>query len=117
MRPTHSALLASDARRHPFGMEPLPRMCEAKRFGSEVKRFGACRVPDSDRWALGDALLEECGPPGAAGAEARLRAAHKELTATGLSYGLSELRKLRDASAAFPPANRLPEISHAAHIE
>jgi hypothetical protein len=59
------------------------------------------------QWALGDALIEECGPPGdngvRTGAYERIENAHKALKQEGLrEYSLDHLRDFRKVAAAFP---------------
>jgi hypothetical protein len=75
-----------------------------------------------EHWNLGDALVEECGPPGANGvnngSEKKLRDASNELKRLNLPHTLIWLRKLRSCAAAFPtPDNRLPAISWTVHLE
>lgn len=74
---------------------------------------------ERDQWALGDALLEECGPPGEDGARngssEKLEAAQAELAANGMPYAFNTLRQYRDISAAFPPATIVAGLSHGVH--
>jgi hypothetical protein len=76
---------------------------------------------ERDQWALGDALLEECGAPGDDGVNngsgAKLQAAQVELAADGFEYEVDTLRKYRDLSATFPAGTRIPAVSHRVHIE
>jgi hypothetical protein len=62
-------------------------------------------------WALGDALIEECGRPGANsannGSSDRLERASAELRRLGLPHSLVWLRKVRKCAAAFSDDNRL----------
>jgi hypothetical protein len=67
--------------------------------------FKAAQDLQDWQWALGDALLAECGPPDAenyALMESRLAAACVELRAHGHSLELNVLRCWRDTSHYFP---------------
>ena len=66
---------------------------------------------NGDQWAIGDALLAECGPPRESsardGSYALLQEVAKYLLSEGYEeYSLSTLRQLRDTSFFFPAAKR-----------
>jgi hypothetical protein len=73
-------------------------------------------------WAWGDALIEECGPPGENGVRSRvygrIEDAHKALKQEGVrAYSLAHLRDLRRLAAAFPAADRSSAASWTVHRE
>jgi hypothetical protein len=73
----------------------------------EMSRFlASIRHHEQLRWAVGDALLIECGPPDQ-GDSTIMREVAAELRAEGFDdYKLRDLAVLRKVSYAFPPASR-----------
>jgi hypothetical protein len=76
----------------------------------EAARNAALRR-EAGLWAIGDALLEECGPTGIT----KHREAQAELEENGFTYELRSLRRYRDTSLAFPPERRRADLGHAFH--
>jgi hypothetical protein len=70
-------------------------------------------------WALGDALIEECGPPGEHGvrngSRNKLRQALGELKKRGIDCTLDHLKSLRQVAANFPEGDRSPSLSITVH--
>ena len=83
--------------------------------------LAAAKAAEKDQWALGDALLNECGPPGDDhghnGSFAKLQAAQAELESHGLEYATNTLRTYRDVAHTFPHAARMASVSQRVHIE
>lgn len=71
------------------------------------------------QWALGDALIEECGPPGEpgvhTGSDDLLRKAQSALKRAGFDYGFEHLREIRRVAAAFSAGDRSPAASWTVH--
>ena len=71
------------------------------------------------QFAIGDALIAECGPPGDVGpnngALAKLKRCAAELKALGFDYSIDHLQDLRTTAASFPDGDRSPSISWTAH--
>lgn len=71
------------------------------------------------QWALGDALLEEVGPPGPDGVKnksgQRLQRAVECFGQHGLNYTVAHLRDLRTVANAFAPADRSEGIGWSLH--
>jgi len=67
--------------------------------------LAAAKDVEKSRWAIGDALVAECGPPGDShannGANARIIAAAEFLSANGLELSASYLRRLRQVAFAY----------------
>lgn len=85
------------------------------------KTFAAAQQAEISAWAIGDALLEECGAPGDDHSNndsfAKLKEAQAELEANGIDYIENTLRRYRDTSHHFPHARRRASVSHAVHME
>ena len=83
----------------------------------------ASRSADAGLWMIGDALIAECGPPGARGvnddSHTKLQRVAAELfRELGYQpYSLAMLRKLRENAARFPDANRLSSVTWTVHLE
>lgn len=74
------------------------------------------------QWALGDALIEECGPPGkrgiSDGSYERLAKAVEYLCANGVEHNdrtLRTLREYREVSYLYPNGTRVPSVSFSVH--
>jgi hypothetical protein len=72
------------------------------------------------KWALGDALIAECGPPGKSGVRTKayslLKQAAAVLKKMGLRYSFDHLRDLRQVAHQHPPGERSPaEASWSVH--
>jgi hypothetical protein len=67
--------------------------------------LAAAKDAQKSQWAIGDALVEECGPPGGDhtnnGGTKKIAAAAEFLGANGLEFSLSYLRRLRQVAFAF----------------
>ena len=77
---------------------------------------------DGGVWRIGDALITECGPPGAhgvnSGSNGKIKRAAVELKRLGFAkYGLSYLRLLRSTADAFKHANRLASVPWSVHLD
>src|SRR5262249_23539609 len=63
-------------------------------------------------FALGDALIHDCGPPGVAsehtGSDDLLKKAQKALARKNFIYSFDHLRNLRTIAHAFPAGDRSP---------
>ena len=87
------------------------------------KTFAAAQQAEISAWAIGDALLEECGEPGESsihtGSHEKLVEAKAELEAHGIDYAVVTLRHYRDTSYYFPAVRRRTAegISHSIHME
>lgn len=95
----------------------FPKTIAAAREAERVARANGTVL-----WRLGDALVEECGPPGQHGvnnkAHAGLGTVAAELERQGLKrFSLVYLRKLRQTSAWFTHDNRLSSVCWTAHHE
>ncbi|MFZ3327970.1 MAG: hypothetical protein WA231_19705 [Methylocella sp.] len=70
--------------------------------------LAAARDAEKSQWAIGDALVQECGPPGDDhtnnGSGERIVAAGKFLAENGFVFSLNYLRRLRQLSYAFSDA-------------
>jgi flagellar biosynthesis GTPase FlhF len=81
--------------------------------------FSAAQAIEKNQWALGDALIQECGPLGREGvrnnAYAAIQAAAVELTEQGLEYSELTLRDLREISYLYTPPRRRGGVSFAVH--
>ena len=67
--------------------------------------LAAAKDAEKSQWAIGDALVKECGPPGADhsnnGASAKIAAVAKFLAENGREFSESYLRRLRQVAFAF----------------
>jgi hypothetical protein len=73
------------------------------------------------KWAIGDALILECNPPGPDGinngVNRKLKQAAAELKGLGLGhYCFSYLRNFRIVANSYPAARRLAAVSWSAHL-
>jgi hypothetical protein len=87
---------------------------------ADERLYKAERSRWSCQWALGDALIAECGPPGDSGvrtgSDDKLRAAAKVLKKLGLpGYSFDHLRDLRRTADAFLAGDRSPAVSWTVH--
>jgi hypothetical protein len=82
---------------------------------SFAKTIAAALTKQRTNMELGDALIEECGPPGETGimngSIARLECARLALEEAGIEYATNSLRMYRDVASVFPPALRYPQIT------
>jgi hypothetical protein len=74
------------------------------------------------QWLIGDALLEECGPPPSSpradGSYEALKECAAELEATGHpKFSINYLARLREVSHTNPRMTRIPGVSWSAHQE
>lgn len=85
------------------------------------KTLAAARNAEKSQWNIGDAILEECGPPGEDnsnnGSWQKIEAASKALHLEGLEYAANSLRIYRDVCYSFPLARRLASVSFSVHVE
>lgn len=91
-----------------------------KTIAAVKAREGAIFAVEDCLWRIGDALIEECGPPGEhgvnTGSNDKLEQCAKELAEAGFKrYGLDMLVKLRRTAAAFPDVKRLTSVSWSVH--
>ena len=82
--------------------------------------LAAAKDAEKSQWAIGDALVKECGPPGDDhtnnGSGERIAAAAEFLGANGLEFSLSYLRRLRQVAVAFADVRtRTSSVSWNAH--
>jgi flagellar biosynthesis GTPase FlhF len=81
--------------------------------------LAAAKDAEKSQWAIGDALVEECGPPGDDhannGGSKRIAAAAKFLGTNGLEYSESYLRRLRQVAFAFSDVRTRTSASWNAH--
>jgi hypothetical protein len=79
----------------------------------------AAKRLETDSWALGDALLTECGPPGMVGQQdgsyARIEAAARELLENDMEYDTRYLAGLRETSFRFPKNQRIVKLPWRVH--
>lgn len=88
--------------------------------------LSSTKEKDQKRWKLGDALLEECGPPSEQGirdgSREKLQQAHEEIVencpeAEYEELSVKYLARLREASYDFPLKARHAGLSWSAHEE
>jgi len=89
--------------------------------------IAAARTLAGGQWALGDALIKDCGPPGNDGvrnaSSIKIAAAAEELfkqglmSETGNPYSPSTLRDYRDTAAQFSPGERSPGVAFSVHCK
>jgi len=76
-------------------------------------------VNGKDLWALGEALIKDCGKPGDDrthnGSHGRIEAAAKELAAKGFDYNLNTLVNIRETAFAFPSVRRITDVAFWTH--
>src|ERR1700730_6099885 len=81
--------------------------------------LAAAKDAEKSQWAIGDALVKECGPPGDDhannGSGERIAAVAKFLDENGLEYGVNYLRQLRRVAYALPDAGTRTSVSWHAH--
>jgi hypothetical protein len=80
--------------------------------------LAAVKKGEKSLWDIGDALLDECGPPDAHGGdhkEQKLEAARLYLLANGYDYSRPGLSNLRRIAYRFPSSARNSEIAWSAH--
>lgn len=81
-------------------------------MASFPKTIRAAKRADGSQWAIGDALIDECGLPErsnqykSAKAPAPLHAVAAELAMNGLEYATDTLQTIRATAAAFPMNRR-----------
>jgi hypothetical protein len=79
----------------------------------------AIKEADSNQWAIGDALIAECGPPSERGAKdgslEDLRAAAQYLASQGFPYKVTTLSQLRVVASTFKSSLRRYGIAWGAH--
>lgn len=85
------------------------------------KTLTALRAREKSHWAIGDALLEECGPPGRDSAnngsgEILTRAA-EHFASKGVGCSVTLLRDCRKISYLYAPARRLAGVSWSVYKE
>jgi hypothetical protein len=103
------------------GTIPNARQADrSKRSDAEFpKTLAAARKLEGAHWALGDALIEECGPPGddgvRTGSDEKLRRAAKVLKANGFDYSFEHLRDLRRTADAFRAVERSTAVLWSVH--
>lgn len=81
------------------------------------KTLAAIKTAEQDQWAIGDALLAECGPPMKAGAHNpdTLQEAAQFLLQEGYQYAAPTLNTFRTTAHSFPLASRHRGIAFHAH--
>ncbi len=81
--------------------------------------LAAAKDAEKSQWAIGDALVAECGPPGDDhannGSGRRIAAAAEFLAANGLDLSVSYLRRLRQVAFAFADVRSRTCVSWDAH--
>jgi hypothetical protein len=81
--------------------------------------LAAAKDAEKSRWAIGDALIKECGPPGDDhtnnGASAKIAAAAKFLDQNDLTFSVGYLRRLRRVAFLFPDVRTRSSLSWNAH--
>jgi len=96
--------------------QPVPQPEPACAF---PKTLAAAMAREGSVWNLGDALIEEVGPPGRnhikTGSYAKVEAARQFLATQGIVYAFTHLIKHRDTAHAFPPDLR--RYTFTIHIE
>lgn len=93
----------------------FPRVIDAVRDREDARHNA-----DHALWLIGDALIAECGPPGAhgvnTGSNDRLAGAAAELKRQGFpKYKLRFLQRLRSTAAAFRTVHRVQSVKWGAH--
>jgi hypothetical protein len=77
------------------------------------KTIAAAQDIERSQWRLGDALVEECGPPSEpgehTGSDAMLMEARLALKAAGCEYSFDYLRDIRRTAANFRNGERSPD--------
>jgi hypothetical protein len=77
------------------------------------KTIAAAMAIERSTWTLGDALVEECGPPSEpgkrTGSDDKIEEARAALEAAGYEYSFDYLRNVRRTAANFPPGERSPD--------
>ena len=82
------------------------------------RTLAAVKKGEKSLWDIGDALLDECGPPSDHGGdhkENKLEAARLYLLAKGYDYSRPGLSNLRRIAYRFPSSTRNSEIAWSAH--
>lgn len=80
--------------------------------------FAAAKRAEKSQWAIGDALLEEIGPPHkGAKQDHAFKACAAELADRGVPYSTDRLRHLRDTAHAFDLDRRRSTLGIEAHFE
>ena len=83
--------------------------------------MAAFRDAEKCLWKIGDALIEECGPPGDhgvnTGALDKLDQCARELRRLGFETSREYLRDLRRTAANFPDGVRSPSVPFTVHLE
>jgi len=81
--------------------------------------LAAAKDAEKSRWAIGDALVQECGPPGDDhtnnGTGMKIAAAAEFLGANGLEFSESYLRRLRKVAYSFSDVRTRSSVSWNAH--
>lgn len=93
----------------------FPKTITAVRTFEDAKKAADAASKEADvlQWAIGDALIEECGPPGPdgvnTGSSHLLKKAAAKLNELGFRhYSYDHLRKLRSIADHFPAGVRTP---------
>jgi hypothetical protein len=104
---------------------PVQSVKSARRpsFVETIKAAQVCKATEVSGtealFALGDALINDCGPPGSAGvhtgSDDLLKKAQKALARKDLIYSFDHLRNLRTVAHAFPPGVRTPALAWSVH--
>jgi hypothetical protein len=83
------------------------------------RTLAAVKKGEHTCWEIGDALVDECGPPSTHGVRdnsyEKLRAAQKYLLENGYEYGLNHLADLRDVAFNFQTCARKSDLSFHVH--
>jgi hypothetical protein len=81
--------------------------------------LSAANDAEKSQWAIGDALVMECGPPGGDhsnnGASAKIAAVAKFLAENGREFSESYLRRLRQVAFSFSDVQTRSSVSWNAH--
>jgi flagellar biosynthesis GTPase FlhF len=81
--------------------------------------LAAIKTADRNQWAIGDALLAECGPPSKDGVRdgsyTKLKEAAEYLLGNGYEYAANTLAQFRDIADAFSPSNRRAAVAWGVH--
>jgi hypothetical protein len=82
-----------------------------------IKLLTAAKKAEQNLWAIGDALLAECGPPPSKRNRYTLlrEVAEYLLSEGGYRYDLKTLSELHSVAYAFPPAQRRRDVSWKVH--
>jgi hypothetical protein len=83
------------------------------------KTLAAVKAANLDQWAIGDALVEECGPPSETGVQDgsrnKIKEAAEYLLTYNFEYKIETLAHFRETAYDFKESVRLPSISFSVH--